>query len=63
MVKGTTSAGKFGREKLHIRCRRCGRRSYNVKKGRCSACGYGASSKIKTYSWKTRKVNRLNRLV
>ncbi|MEM1558649.1 MAG: 50S ribosomal protein L37e, partial [Candidatus Bathyarchaeia archaeon] len=35
MVKGTASMGKYGGETLHIRCRRCGRRSYNVKKKRC----------------------------
>lgn len=58
MVKGTASMGKYGGETLHIRCRRCGRRSYNVKKKRCAACHYGESSKIARYSWKSRKVNR-----
>ncbi|MEM2904843.1 MAG: 50S ribosomal protein L37e [Candidatus Bathyarchaeia archaeon] len=63
MGKGTPSMGSYGRSTLHIRCRRCGRRSYNVKKKRCAACGYGASAKIATYSWRTRKVTRAVRLL
>ena len=62
MVKGTPSKGKFGRETTHIRCRRCGRRAYNVKKRKCAACGFGASAKMYKHSWKTRKVNRVRKL-
>ncbi|UCH71387.1 MAG: 50S ribosomal protein L37e [Candidatus Bathyarchaeota archaeon] len=43
---------------LHLRCRRCGRRGYNVKKKRCAACGYGESAKIKRYSWQTKNLMR-----
>ncbi len=51
MTKGTPSMGKKGRHKTHIRCRRCGRHSFNVKKGYCSACGFGRSKRMRRYSW------------
>ncbi|MFX0211022.1 MAG: 50S ribosomal protein L37e [Candidatus Hodarchaeota archaeon] len=57
--KGTSSFGKRGRKTLHIRCRRCGRRAYNVKEKRCSACGYGELTKIRRYSWQTKNLNRI----
>jgi len=52
--KGTASFGKRAKKLIHIKCRRCGRRAYNIKKKRCSACGYGASSALKTHSWGTK---------
>ncbi|HDI07153.1 MAG TPA: 50S ribosomal protein L37e [Candidatus Bathyarchaeota archaeon] len=58
MGKGTPSMGKRSRKTLHIKCRRCGRRAYHVSKKRCAACGYGESPRIKSYSWKTKDVNR-----
>ncbi|MEM4475299.1 MAG: 50S ribosomal protein L37e [Fervidicoccaceae archaeon] len=58
-MKGTTSFGKHGRSKTHIRCRRCGRTSYNVSKKRCAACGFGASRRLRRYSWQNKKVNRV----
>ncbi|MEM3731280.1 MAG: 50S ribosomal protein L37e [Candidatus Bathyarchaeia archaeon] len=58
MGKGTPSFGKRAGKTLHIRCRRCGRRSYNVSKKRCAACGYGETKFIKRYSWHTKTVNR-----
>jgi large subunit ribosomal protein L37e len=58
MTKGTPSMGKrVGRVK-HIRCRRCGRTSYNLQKGYCAACGYGKSSKIRSYAWQSRNFRR-----
>ncbi|MEM3522669.1 MAG: 50S ribosomal protein L37e, partial [Candidatus Bathyarchaeia archaeon] len=51
--------GKKGRLKTHIVCRRCGRRSYNIHKKRCAACGFGKSSKIREYSWQNKKVNKV----
>ncbi|MFO7835067.1 MAG: 50S ribosomal protein L37e [Candidatus Thorarchaeota archaeon] len=54
MGKGTPAKGKKGKT-THIRCRRCGRRSYNVKKKRCAACGFGASSKMRDPSWSNHK--------
>ncbi|MEM2110874.1 MAG: 50S ribosomal protein L37e [Candidatus Bathyarchaeia archaeon] len=56
MGKGTPSFGKRGGKALHIRCRRCGRRSYNRKKNRCAACGFGKFTRIRQYSWQTKKV-------
>ena len=56
MVKGTASHGKKSGKKTHIRCRRCGKRSYHIRKKKCSNCGYGNSSKMRKFSWqKTRK--------
>jgi len=55
MVKGTTSFGKASSKKTHIVCRRCGHHSYNIKKKRCAHCGFGRSSKIRKYSWKSNK--------
>ncbi|MCK4933692.1 50S ribosomal protein L37e [Candidatus Bathyarchaeota archaeon] len=54
MVKGTTSFGKHGKKLLHIKCRRCGRRAYHVRKKKCAACGYGLSSTLRNNSWQTR---------
>ena len=51
MSKGTASKGLKGRAKLHFRCRRCGHASYHKKSGICSNCGYGRTSKIRSYSW------------
>lgn len=59
MVKGTTSFGKHGRSKTHIRCRRCGRNAFNVAKGYCAACGFGRSRRLRRYSWQRKKVNRV----
>lgn len=56
-MKGTSSKGKKNRKKIHVRCRRCGRHSYNLRKGYCSACGFGRSSKIRSYSWGKKKIN------
>ncbi|MEM2902776.1 MAG: 50S ribosomal protein L37e [Candidatus Bathyarchaeia archaeon] len=57
MGKGTSSFGKRSSGKTHIKCRRCGRRSYHVRKKRCAACGFGVSSKIRRYSWQNKKIN------
>ncbi|MBW2985602.1 50S ribosomal protein L37e [Candidatus Woesearchaeota archaeon] len=51
MSKGTPSMGKKSGKKTHIVCRRCGKRTYHVRKKRCSSCGYGRSSKLRRYSW------------
>ncbi len=60
-MKGTPSFGKKQR-KAHIRCRRCGRHSYNVSKKYCSACGFGKSKKIKSYSWQWKTVEGNRRM-
>ena len=51
MSKGTASMGKHSGKKTHIRCRRCGGRSYHVTKKRCSSCGFGASKTLRKYKW------------
>jgi large subunit ribosomal protein L37e len=58
MTKGTPSFGKRMGKTVHIKCRRCGRRSYNVKKKRCAACGFGESAKIRRFSWQTKSIQR-----
>jgi len=56
MTKGTPSMGKkSGKSHLVQRCRRCGKRSYRVRKKTCSSCGYGKSSKLRRYSWQKKK--------
>ncbi len=59
MGKGGPCFGKHGRSKTHIVCRRCGRRSFNVAKGYCAACGFGRSRRIRRYSWQNKKYNRV----
>ncbi len=56
-MKGTPSKGKKGRGKVHIRCRRCGRHSFHLRKGYCAACGFGRSSKLRKYSWQKKKLS------
>ncbi|MHA2061730.1 MAG: 50S ribosomal protein L37e [Candidatus Sifarchaeia archaeon] len=58
MGKGTPSFGKK-HKKLHIMCRRCGRRSYHIRKKQCAACGFGRSKRIRRYSWANKKVNKV----
>jgi len=58
MTKGTPSFGKKIGVK-HIRCRRCGRHSYNVSKGFCAACGYRRAAKIRNYNWQNKNFRRI----
>ncbi|MBW2991281.1 50S ribosomal protein L37e [Candidatus Woesearchaeota archaeon] len=55
MVKGTPSMGKKSGKKTHIRCRRCGKHTYHIRKKRCSSCGYGKSTRIRKYNWRKKK--------
>ncbi|MGD2065957.1 MAG: 50S ribosomal protein L37e [Candidatus Bathyarchaeota archaeon] len=57
MSKGTSSFGKRAHKTVHIKCRRCGRRAYNIRQKQCAACGYGKSTRIKRYSWQTKTLN------
>lgn len=50
-MKGTPSMGKKGRGKVHIVCRRCGRKAYHIRKKRCASCGFGESPKLRKYAW------------
>ncbi len=58
MGKGTPSMGKRSSKVTHIKCRRCGRVAYNVSKKYCAACGFRRSSRLRSYSWSSRKINR-----
>jgi len=62
MTKGTPSMGKHNKIS-HIRCRRCGRHSYHIRKKKCGACGFGASKKLYDMAWKTKPINRIKRKV
>ena len=55
MSKGTASQGKKSKGVLHIPCRRCGKESYHKKRGVCSSCGYGSSSKMRRNTQTGRK--------
>ncbi|MCK4717250.1 MAG: 50S ribosomal protein L37e [Thermoplasmata archaeon] len=55
MSKGTPSYGKRNKPAgTHMRCRRCGRHAYHVRHKNCAACGFGRTSKLRTYSWSKR---------
>lgn len=51
MTKGTPSIGKRSGKKNMMHCRRCGKKSYHIRKKKCSSCGYGGTSKLRKYSW------------
>ncbi|MBI4439041.1 50S ribosomal protein L37e [Candidatus Woesearchaeota archaeon] len=51
MVKGTHSMGKKSGKKNTIYCRRCGSKSYNLNRNKCSSCGYGKSARLRGYNW------------
>jgi len=55
MSKGTPSMGKKSGKKNMIHCRRCGKRTYHIRKKKCSSCGFGKSSKLRSYKWKRDK--------
>lgn len=57
MSKGTSSFGRF-HTPTHGRCRRCGRHAYHLQKNRCASCGFGASAKMRRYSWNHKYVAR-----
>ncbi len=46
-MAGTASRGKRGKGKTHVKCGRCGKRSYHARKKVCAACGFGAGTKLK----------------
>lgn len=54
-MKGTPSMGKRGRKGVHIRCRRCGKHSYNNKKGYCTSCGFRRSKRLRKYNWRRKR--------
>lgn len=57
MTSGTASFGKKSGTPVHIRCRRCGRHSYHVRKKRCAHCGFPAK-RWRRYSWAHKRKQR-----
>ncbi len=55
MSDGTAAMGRRNRIRVHVRCRRCGRNSFNWSKKYCSACGFGRSKKLRSYNWVKKK--------
>jgi large subunit ribosomal protein L37e len=49
--------------KVHIQCRRCGRRAFHVVKKICAACGYGRTARLKSLAVNRKDINRTRRLV
>ena len=47
--------GKKSGKKSHIRCRRCGKATYHMRKSRCSSCGYGKTAKMRSYGWQKKQ--------
>ncbi len=58
MTKGTSSFGKRSGKKTHVYCRRCGRHTYHKRKKKCASCGYGVSTKKRSYSWQTKRAGK-----
>jgi len=52
-AKGTPSQGKKNKL-IHAKCRRCGEKSYHVKKKVCSSCGFGKTAKRRSYAWQAK---------
>ena len=50
---GTPSQGKKNKT-VHVRCRRCGNKSYHKKKKVCASCGFGKTAKRRSYEWQSK---------
>ncbi|HII29660.1 TPA: 50S ribosomal protein L37e [Candidatus Woesearchaeota archaeon] len=44
--------GKKSSKKNRIACRRCGKITYHIRQKTCSSCGFGRSSRLRSYNWK-----------
>lgn len=53
MGKGTPS--RSGGRIVHIRCRRCGKHSYHVRRRHCASCGFGTDARMRGYAWHKQK--------
>ena len=51
MGTGTAAQGKRSGKSTHIMCRRCGKHAYHKIDKICASCGYGKSSKLRSYKW------------
>ncbi len=49
-------------KRVHIRCRRCGRRAYHIRNKACAACGYGATARIRKLSNNRKPLQRNRRI-
>lgn len=52
-AKGTPSQGKKNTQ-IHVKCRRCGEKSYHIKKKVCAACGFGKTASRREYAWQSK---------
>ena len=50
MTKGTTSQGPR-HNKVHVLCRRCGRKTFHIQNKRCGACGYPRAKTRRYDGW------------
>jgi len=50
---GTPSQGKKNKPG-HVKGRRCGEKSYHVKKELCASCGFGESASRRDYAWQSK---------
>jgi large subunit ribosomal protein L37e len=53
-MKGTYSHGKKSGKVNMIKCRRCGRGSFHIRKKICSHCGFGRSARLRSYTWQNK---------
>lgn len=54
-MKGTPSKGKQSGKNTHIRCRRCGKHAYHIKKKSCASCGFGSTKQIRRFNWQNKR--------
>ena len=54
-MKGTPSKGKRSGKKTRVICRRCGGHTYHAQHKECATCGFGATKKIRRYSWQNKR--------
>lgn len=47
MGTGTAARGKHSGKTNMIHCRRCGKRTYHMRKKKCASCGYGDSARLR----------------
>jgi large subunit ribosomal protein L37e len=50
---GTPSQGKKNKT-THVKCRRCGEKSYHKRKKVCASCGFGKTAKRREYEWQSK---------
>jgi large subunit ribosomal protein L37e len=53
MSKGTASMGKR-QKRTHVKCRRCGSVSLNIHTKECTSCGFGKTSRMRSYKWQAK---------